>query len=53
MHSLPALGHANVHETAEVKKRDQLPATKESGDYSTNSRAVDKTKTLCAPSKMA
>ena len=46
MHSLPALGqalgHANVHETAEVKKREQLPATKESGDYSTNSRAVEK-----------
>ena len=57
MHSLPALGqalgHANVHETAEVKKREQLPATKESGDYSTNSRAVEKTKNLCAPSKVA
>ena len=41
---LPVLGQANVHETAEVKKREQLPATKESGDYSTNSRAVKKLK---------
>ena len=33
MHSLPALrqalGQANVHETAEVKKSEQLPAKKE------------------------
>ena len=57
MHSLPALrqalGQANVHETAEVKKKDQLPATKESGEYSTNSRAVERTINLCAPSKVA
>ena len=57
MHSLPALGqalgHANVHETAKVKKREQLPATKERGDSSSSSRAVEKTKNLCAPSKVA
>ena len=39
---LPALGQANVHETAEVKKREQLPATKEKGDSSSSSRAVEK-----------
>ena len=49
MHSLPALGHANVHETAEVKKREQLPATKKRGDSSSSSRAVEKTKkNLCS-----
>ena len=29
MHSLPALGHANVHETAEVKKRENNSLQKE------------------------
>ena len=54
MHSLPALGqalgHANKHEAAEVKKREQLPATKERGrgDSSISSKAVEKTKNLCA-----
>ena len=46
MHSLSALGHANMHEMAEVKKREQLPAKRDS-------RAVEKTKKLCAPSKVA
>ena len=53
MHSLPALGRANVHETAEVKKIEQLPTTKERGDSSSSNRAVEKTKNLCAPSKVA
>ena len=48
MHSLPvlgqALGYANVHETAEVKKREQLPAKRDS-------RAVEKLKNCVLPKK--
>ena len=53
MHSLQALGHANVHETAEVKKREKLPTEKERGDPLSCSRALEKSENFCSPSKVA